>query len=471
MDYVLFLGRYKTYMQSLKFKYCVSDEYKKYIDDTCTQYGNMLRCAYNHIKKNGYNKKKLDLYLGILNNVSNVQDSYVRMSCAIQAKGMYKMQPDGLIFGGKKSFFDRMKGLITKDEYKENRKIYYAIGEANYKGNRRFRISKDLKSFIFQPNQHLHIELIINGLYKKYKQILERLYQAQELKEIPITYTLTNEYISLSFDESILKEEEYKPVENRIFGIDMNPNYVGYSVVDWKSSNEFKVVESGTISIKEINDIDFGYKKLKLSTESKERRYITNKRKHETFEISKRLVNLAEHYQCEYFSVEKLDMKSSDRELGKRFNKLVNNCWNRDKFVNNIKKHCNIIGIGVQEVTPNYSSFVGNILYRELNRPDMELASIEIGRRCYEFVHQYVKKDKEIRKNIITPIISDFADRIAKTLEVFDIQEEITDLVGLYKYLKKSGHKYRLSLDSFNLEFLRCFSRKALISKSYCLTF
>ena len=457
-------------MQGLKFKYYVSDGYKQYIDDCCTQYGNMLRCAYNRYKDD-FTQKQVEKYLTTLNNVSNVQDSFVVRSCAIQAKGMYKMQPDGLIFGGRKSFFDRMKGLITKDEYKENRKIYYIVGEANKFSNRRFRISKDLKSFIFQPNIHLHIELVIDGLYKKYKKILKRLYQAQELKEIPITYTLTNEYISLSFDESVLKETEYKPIENRVFGIDMNPNYIGYSVVDWKSSNEFNVVESGTISIKEINDIDFGYKKLKLSAESKERRYITNKRRHETFEISKHLVNLAKHYQCEFFSMEKLDMKSSDRENGKRFNKLVNNCWSRDKLINNIKKHCNIIGIGVQEVAPQYSSFVGNVLYRDLNRPDMELASIEIGRRCYEFVHQYVKKDKEKRKNIITPIISDFADRIAKTLEVFDIQEEITDLVELYKYLKKSKCRYRLSLDSLNLEFSRCFSRKALISKNYCLTF
>lgn len=451
-------------MQSIYFKYCISDEYKKYIDDTCTQYGNMLRCAYNYIKKNGYNKKELNIYLSTLNNLELVQDSYTKVCCGMQVKGLYKQNPNKLIFGGKKSFFDRMKGLITKEEYKENRKIYWIVGEAEFKSNRKFWINKDLKSFVFRPNRHLHIELRIDGLYKKYKKILERLYQAQELKEIPITYTLTNEYISLSFDESILKEEEYKSIANRIFGIDMNPNYIGYSVVDWKSSNEFKVIESGTISIKEINDKDFALKGKGLSSKSKEHIYLTNKRHYETFEISKRLVNLAKHYQCEYLSLEKIDMKPNNTGQGKKTNKLINGCWNRERFVSNIKKRCNIIGIGVQEVAPQYSSFVGNILYRELNRPDMELASIEIGRRCYEFVHQYIKKDRDIKKNIVTPSFSDFKDRIDKSLEEFGIQGEVTDLVELYKLLKKSGHKYRLSLNQLGLEFSRCFSKKSLVN-------
>ena len=456
-------------MYGLKFKYCVNNEYKKYIDDTCIQYGNMLRCAYNHIKKNGFNKKKLKLYLSSLNNLDIINDAIVRDSCLLQAKWLYT-NSNKLIFGGKKSFFDRMNGLITKDEYKENRKTYYAIGDASKFSNRRFRINKDLSSFTFQPNKNLHIELRIDGQYKKYKKILKRLYQAQQLKEIPITYHLDNDYIGLSFDESVLKEEEYKSVENRIFGIDVNPNYIGYSVVDWENSSTFKVIESGTISIKEINDRDFALKGKGFGNQSKERKYITNKRKHETFEISKRLVNLAKHYQCEYFSFEKLNIEWSDKGKGARFNKLVNNNWNRTEFLKNIKKRCNIIGIGVQENPPQYSSFIGNILYRELNRPDMELASIEIGRRCYEFVHQYIKKDRDIKKNIVTPSFSDFKDRIDKSLEEFGIQGEVTDLVELYNLLKKSKYRYRLSLDQLGLEFSRCFSRKALVNQNYCLT-
>ena len=204
---------------------------------------------------------------------------------------------------------------------------------------------------------------------------------------------------------------------------------------------------------------------------SKKREHITNKRRHETFEVSKHLTNIARHYQCECFAIEKIKIGKTDRGLGRKFNKLVNNCWNRTSFVNNIKKRCELIGIRIQEVVPEYSSFVGNVLYRDLNRPDMELSSIEIGRRCYEFVHQYIKKDKDIRKNIVLPNIIDFVDRFTKSLEEFGIQGEIDSLLELYDYLKKSKHKYRLSLDLLpNLKFSRYFSNKSLVYKNYCLT-
>ena len=54
-----------------------------------------------------------------------------------------------------------------------------------------------------------------------------------------------------------------------------------------------------------------------------------------------------------------------------------------------------ILPHSVMVAKPNYSSFVGNFLFRDLNLPDMTLSSIEIGRRCYEFKTQYIDKTKE----------------------------------------------------------------------------
>ena len=177
------------------------------------------------------------------------------------------------------------------------------------------------------------------------------------------------------YDERLVEQHvEYKPIKNRVFAIDLNPNYIGWSVVDWKSSRKFEVVKSGVISIKDINDIDFNLKGK--SSDSKERKYINNKRIFETYEISKLLVNTAKYYRCEVFGLEELNIKSKDTTFGKHYNKLVNNVWNRDKLVKNIKKRCNIYSINVMFGKPNYSSFVGNFLFRDLNLPDMVLASI-----------------------------------------------------------------------------------------------
>ena len=163
-----------------------------------------------------------------------------------------------------------------------------------------------------------------------------------------------------------------------------------------------------------MNDIDFNLKGK--SSESKERKYINNKRTFETYEISKLLVSIAKYYRCEVFGLEELNIKSKDTTKGNRYNKLVNNVWNRDKLVSNIKKRCNAYSIRVMLAKPNYSSFVGNFLFRDLRLPDMTLASIEIGRRCYEFKSQYIDK-KYKKKNIILPDVNDFNDRYIKSLE------------------------------------------------------
>jgi hypothetical protein len=52
---------------------------------------------------------------------------------------------------------------------------------------------------------------------------------------------------------------------------------------------------------------------------------------------------------------------------------------------------------------PEYSSFIGNFLFRHLNMPDMCLSAFEISRRTHEWYHQYIIKDKNIKKNIIFP--------------------------------------------------------------------
>jgi hypothetical protein len=429
------------------------------------QYSSVLHYAYNR-RYEGIGETDVKHQISSLNNIPLIK-SYLK-SCAVKHASQLIKYGDNkqLIFGGKKNFIDRCKGKITKDEFLNKRlsKIFI-IGEANQHGNRMVVINDDLLSFTFKPTMKDKITLSIDGRYKKYKSILNKLYHLQQDKQISITYQLDNEYIYLTYDETLLNQfVDYKPIKNRIFAIDLNPNYVGWSVVDWKSSSNFEVVKSGVISIKNINDIDFGLKGK--SSESKERKYINNKRTFETYEISKLLVNTAKYYRCEVFGLEELNIKSKDTTRGKHYNKLVNNVWNRTKLVNNIKKRCNIYSIRVMLTKPNYSSFVGNFLFRDLKLPDMTLASIEISRRCYEFKSQYIDKTKDKRKNIILPDVNDFNDRYIKSLEEFNIPGEIKDLVKIYNFLKKSKSRYRLSLDELNhLEFSRCFSNKSKIKK------
>ena len=129
--------------------------------------------------------------------------------------------------------------------------------------------------------------------------------------------------------------------------------------------------------------------------------YFNNKRKHEIIEVAKDICSIAKEHRCEMVVVEDLNIKSQDRSKGKNLNRLCNAFFIRNAFMNNLNKRCNIDGIKFLKVMPQYSSFIGNFLYRGLNLPDPILASIEIGRRGYEFNAQYIDKTKDKSKNII----------------------------------------------------------------------
>ena len=92
----------------------------------------------------------------------------------------------------------------------------------------------------------------------------------------------------------------------------MNPNYIGYSVVDWHNERDFDVVKTGCYSFKSLNDKQFALKLTKKQREelSKEERleltskakiknaYFNNKRKYEIIEVAKDICSISKQYQC-----------------------------------------------------------------------------------------------------------------------------------------------------------------------------
>ena len=446
-------------MQVLKIKYQADKESLDIIRNYMKQYSSVQHFVYNRIQ-DGKSQKDIKQQIKLLNNVDLMDSWFVQCS-------FYDIpKKQKIIFGGKKNYFQRLKNNISKEQFKQKRlSSIYSIGEVinkSVKGNRKFHIEQDLENIIFKPNKSTKINLKLIGLNKR-KQILSKLYQKQERKEIKIAYKLDLEYIYIIFEETDIYNYETKFIRNRVLALDLNPNYIGWSIVDWKSESEFDVIKSGVYSIKKLNDIDFDLKNKGYSSESSKRKYISDKRNFETLQIVKNIVNKSIYYKCQIISIEELNIKSSDKELGKRFNKLVNNSWCRNAFVNNLTKRCNIHNIKLLKVKPEYSSFIGNFLYRSLNLPDMILASIEIGRRGYEFYNQYISKVKEIKKNIVRPNLSMFQKLYLKSLEEFNLQPIYKDLIELYYFFKKSKLKYRLSIDKFNLQFSRFTSDKSYI--------
>jgi hypothetical protein len=456
-----------------KFKYSANEEANAFILKCMKQYSSLLHYGYNRVIDGWSAKQIKDAMKTQLNNVE-LMDSHM-VSCAEQqASDLVSMikksdNPNrSIIFGGRKNYIRRCKGLISKEEYLSNRlSNLCSLGESNQKGNRKFQINQDLHSIEFKNDRHNHYKLELKGVYGKREKVLSRLYDLQNKKEISLTYSLDREYIYISFDES--KVEQYKRdrfVENRVMSIDMNPNYIGWSIVDWKSENEFNVVKSGVFSIEHINKLSEKLIKNHTDSEDPKKIYLSNKRTYETYQISKKLIDICLYHKCESFCIEDLNIKLKDAERGKRYNRLVNNNWCRNKLELNLQKRCNIFDIKFIKVQPDFSSFVGNFLFRSFNLPDMVLASIEIGRRGYEFNLQYIEKIKEIKRNIIFPDLGAYKNFYVKSLEEFNI-EDGTGLKDIYYALKKSKTRYRLSLNETHTEFSRCFSKRSLILKNY----
>ena len=442
-----------------KIKY--STDNKEFILNCIKDYNKILKFTYNRLlEDNKLTTKEITELQKTLNNVS--LDSHFKNSSIFEAKSLIKKDKKSVCFG-KKFYNQYIKGLITKDELKIKRLVpLCSIGEAIHKANRKSEII-DNTTILFKSNRNNHIKLNLEN-YKNYKKNLLKLIELQNNKEIAITYKLDLEYIYITFDLNKVKEiKPYKPIENRIFAIDMNPNYIGYSVVDWLDEMNYKIINSGVISIKDLNDYDNSLKDKGLSSESKERKYISNKRNYEICGIAKRLSQLCKHFKCEIFSIEDLNIKASDRCRGTRFNRLCNNQWCRGKFTQVLEKYCKLNSIKLQKVIANYSSFLGNIIYRQENLPDMVLSSIEIGRRGYEFNLQYIKKEKDKKKNIIFPDLTLVKDRINHALEVLKYSESWDNLQKLYYSLKNLKLKYRVSLDE-NLKFFRLTYRKSFIN-------
>lgn len=442
-------------MITLKLRYKTDEQNYSVIAEYQRQYNTLLRLLYNR-RKDGVSEtacKHLKF-----NNIPLMR-SWFYQSAVKEASALLKnseQRGENVVFGGKSLHQQRTKRLISKDEFRERRLVpLCSIGSKQFFGNIAFRLLPDLHTVEFRPTLKTRFELRLFGIGKRGK-MLEKLFSLQQKQQIPITYKLDKKHVFISFEEDVLCEAKYRPIKNRVFAVDLNPNFIGWSVVDWISEDKYEIVDKGVLSLKPLNALNARYKRLKLTSTSKERRYLSNKRRFETLECAKFLVKKASHYQCESFGIEKLDMKSNDKWKGKKYNQLINNSWLRNTIYNNLKKRCILYGVKFTPVYPQFSSIIGNILFWKEQLPDMILASLEIGRRSYEFNAQYVRQDKPRSGNVIYPNITNFVrNSVATAMEALNCVVKFVSWKQLSQFLKESEIRYRFPSPSYFDEVLK----------------
>ena len=376
-------------------------------------------------------------------------NSHLYNSAIYDARSIVSKNDKPIIFGGKKNFIKRCQHKITKEEFNEKRLLpLSSVGEAVRNGNRLFSIV-DSSSIMFKPDRKHHYTLNLINVGMNREKTLEKLIELQNSKAIPITYKLDKKFIYISFDYNSITNYSYKVKESRVIAIDMNPNYLGYSVVDWVDSEHYQVIESGSFSLKELNDYQ---KSINVSSDSKVSSYVNNKRKHEIIHIAERLFEICKHYRCEVFAIEDLKFKSNNDNKSKNLNRLLNNQWLRNLMYNQIKKRIMASSTTFIEVQPQYSSFIGNLVYRNEKLPDECLASIEIGRRGFEFSTQYIFNRRQRQKTVIFPQVDTVKNQLSISLAEIGVDVPvIANWKDVYSAVKKSEKKYRFSIsDAIN---------------------
>ena len=400
-------------------------------------FSSIVRVAFNRYQ-DGMDEKEVRSYCNARFN----HNSWFIQSAIKEAAALYKLRGSKhILFGGKNNLRQYMRGLIDKATFKYRRTFPIGIqGEKRCKGNRLFSFDLDNQRLIYKPSKERHVEIKFLPMKKKISNELSLIQGLAEHNKITVSVKMSDKYVWLTYNETLISDERYKNLQSRrVLGIDMNPNYIGMSVIEFNKSDEFTVLHKQVFDLRKLT-ISSG--KASTDTASK---YITNKLKHETIAIAHEISKLANVWKCKTVAIEDLSIKPKNQNKGKRLNRLCNNKWERQLFVNKLKMLANLHKFNLVEVNPAYSSQVGNIAYGDENTPDMVAASIEIARRAY----------KKYEKGWFYPQfrIQSRDEQWKQTLGSVENWKE------LFQKIKETGLKYRF--------LLRDYIQNAVFSKKY----
>ncbi len=432
-------------MKTIKLPYQIDSEGFAFLQNLRKQQSNVVRYAFNRFK-DGLNEQEIRFKVKELNNLELLDSWYIQ--CGIrEAQAIHVRNPDSkVVFGGKRIFKLRSENKISKDEFHKARLLPLTIqGEGPQNGNRKFKLDIDNETIHFRYKRNQHFELKLPKLRKNYRIELLRLQELSSTKTIAYSIKINDDSIFITYDEKKLSNMTIETDPNRVISIDMNPSELGYSVLEFNSEGEFRVIESGCFDVSKLT------KKLGRSSCSKQQKYQNNKRLFETMEISKQLIELAKHYKCCKFVVEDLDMGNKNHKLGRNFNRLVNNVWNRNRLISNLNQRCNVYGIEFVSVQPQYSSFIGNLNHN--NFPDPISAAIELARRGFV----------KYKRNQFYPKLIDIEVLRNRWKEASEWSYQ--NWKELFQIVKNSKLRYRVSKsdESVNLVFQK-YSYKKMMS-------
>lgn len=427
-------------MKTINLPYTCSKDDRNFIRDEIRKSSNMVRYAFNRYKDS---KSEKDIRL-LSKSLSNVPSDSWFIQCAIKkASYLFLANKEKIIFGGKFSFYQRLKHKLDKDIFKENRLLaIYSQGERLANGNRKYKLDIANNQIIFKFSKSKHINLKLPTLHKNYLYELINLEEQCNQKLSNFSVELKLDKICITFNDSKIYCSNYVGNSNIVGAIDMNPNYIGFSISKWCNGKR-------KIFLEEQYDLSYFTRKLHKASDDVKSKHQNNKQIYELKEIAKDIINKCKFFHVGKFGIEDLNFNQNNPGKGKSFNRLTKNKWKREVLVSALKKQCLLNKIDFIEVNPIYSSFIGNLCNEA---PDPIAASLEIARRANS---KYIK--------------GQFYPELIKAESLFNLWKESASWVykswkELFDIIKTSKVKYRRSLDLFKSEVFRLKSSKSFVN-------
>ncbi|MEO0042004.1 MAG: hypothetical protein RL329_1452 [Bacteroidota bacterium] len=368
-----------------------------------------------------------------------------------------------------------------KTTYQEQRVLpIYSVGEAPQKSNRKFKFDFENQKMIFKPNAATQIKIEFYAS-KKQQKTLNQL--QTRLGALPISVRLSESFVWVTYDEEKLAGYEFKTndykkeakkldrtdnegrkilfqqyladqkrrklankIENRFLAVDLNPEHIGFCVVEPQADSSQKVLHKGVLDCSNLNT------RMGLSSTDPDQVAQNHKRRFELCELWKYLFRLATHYKVATFVGEDLAFKPETvNEKASEANRKTQNLWHRELTQKLIQKYCNTFGIENVSVIPAYSSFIGNIQHADY---DPISASLEIARRG---IVKYTKGS-----SIFPPLLSQDVDTMYQ-LGLDVPRDSVGNWKQAFGLFAASGLRYRRALDPTTVLDNYLFSYKSCI--------
>ena len=284
-----------------------------------------------------------------------------------------------VIFGTKKMFLKRCKGLISNKEWKDCRNNrFYSRGDKSKNGNPNLRIIiKNSMSFLeistlekTKTNRAIKIQVPIylpQKLSKKtgkinginYRELFLNHLKTGRAYQVEIIKKNNKYYCHITFE--LPKTEVVYTGHNGIIGIDTNPDGFALTMIDNKGNHMWHTY---------LKQHELLYAK-------------GNRREHLCGELVKKVILIAKTYGCG-IAIENLKFKN-DKDVNSKFARIKNN-FIYSKLLTMLESACYREGIELIKVHPAYTSKIG--LYKYCHQYGMVVhngAAMVIARRSCKF--------------------------------------------------------------------------------------